>query len=328
MITKRATGTCPDLEQLASFIDGCLEGEERRRVMEHLDGCVDCWEIYVETLRSQPFEALDEDACDDPEDEDEADGANARPLAPVVEHPAARRFWRPAIAAAAVVLLAVATWRFFPALDFDSATLVEASLPAGASPTNETLTDFEWPELRNLVPRKDFLPAEERHFQLGVRQVALIAALDAGDTSAAQTSIYEINALLEASGQLVQPLENAYRRLLEQLETGAAEGLSLEAVPIGREVDRWMEEDPASRGAYRLGKGTMAGFLAARAGHREFFDRAYRRTLKKQLKAAPGLSEETLTAARLVGEQLDAGDPPLTDLAVSLETLLRVGGGG
>lgn len=45
------TQTHPSLEELAAFLDGKLEGEERARVIQHLDECPDCYETFAGTAR-------------------------------------------------------------------------------------------------------------------------------------------------------------------------------------------------------------------------------------------------------------------------------------
>ncbi len=44
--TPAAPGPCPSHEQLASFTDGRLNPAERKRVMEHLDACRSCYEVW------------------------------------------------------------------------------------------------------------------------------------------------------------------------------------------------------------------------------------------------------------------------------------------
>ena len=44
-------GGCPDLEQIAAFIDGKLEPRERDLVVEHLGGCDVCYEVFAGTVR-------------------------------------------------------------------------------------------------------------------------------------------------------------------------------------------------------------------------------------------------------------------------------------
>lgn len=50
-----ATAPCPTLEEIAAFLDGALQGEDRDRVVQHLNECPDCHELFVETA-----EILDE----------------------------------------------------------------------------------------------------------------------------------------------------------------------------------------------------------------------------------------------------------------------------
>lgn len=43
---------CPELGDLAAFIDGCLSLAERRPIIVHLNRCRLCYEVFVETLRA------------------------------------------------------------------------------------------------------------------------------------------------------------------------------------------------------------------------------------------------------------------------------------
>jgi polyhydroxyalkanoate synthesis regulator phasin len=45
------TQTHPSFEELAAFLDGKLEGEERARVIQHLDECPDCYETFAGAAR-------------------------------------------------------------------------------------------------------------------------------------------------------------------------------------------------------------------------------------------------------------------------------------
>lgn len=79
---------CPEPEVLGAFIDGRLSGEERRRVVVHLDSCADCYEVFSETVRFQGEE---------------------EPRGRVISSSrfGSRRWHWPAVAAVAMILVAV-----------------------------------------------------------------------------------------------------------------------------------------------------------------------------------------------------------------------------
>ncbi len=44
---------CPDLTELAAFLDGAGLPWKRLRTMEHLNACSLCYTVFVETVRCQ-----------------------------------------------------------------------------------------------------------------------------------------------------------------------------------------------------------------------------------------------------------------------------------
>jgi hypothetical protein len=57
-----ATETCPALADLAAFVEGRLAGEERDRMVRHLNQCPECFEVYTET--AELVDALDEEGSE------------------------------------------------------------------------------------------------------------------------------------------------------------------------------------------------------------------------------------------------------------------------
>lgn len=47
---SKSTSHHPDPEVLAAFVDGRLRGDERRAVVEHLDRCPECYEVFAPVL--------------------------------------------------------------------------------------------------------------------------------------------------------------------------------------------------------------------------------------------------------------------------------------
>src|SRR5436853_4609320 len=89
--TRPPEGSCPSAEDLACYIDGTLSPEEAARVTAHLASCESCFEVYSEVLR---FQLESEPA---PE---------TGKVVPFRNSERDRRApWRPALAAAAVVLV-------------------------------------------------------------------------------------------------------------------------------------------------------------------------------------------------------------------------------
>lgn len=95
-----STQTCPPLEEIAALLDGRLEAQDRARIIQHLDECPDCYEVFVGAARF-----LEEDAASEqPLADKTAEKGKVVPL-PLGSSTAVRR-WLP-LAAAAVLALAV-----------------------------------------------------------------------------------------------------------------------------------------------------------------------------------------------------------------------------
>jgi hypothetical protein len=50
---RRGRRYCPDLTELAAFLDGNGLPWKRRQTMEHLNGCLLCYTVFIETVRCQ-----------------------------------------------------------------------------------------------------------------------------------------------------------------------------------------------------------------------------------------------------------------------------------
>jgi len=164
--------TRPDLEDLAAFVDGRLAGELRQSVEERLARDPAYYEVFLETLRFR--------------EENEA-----------VASPAERRrvsFVRPALAAAAVVVMAVGVWWLASPSD---ATVRLALLDAERIVELEGWDSLDWTVQRGTeLPRK--LSAEQKAFRLGVRTVDFRVALAAGDLAEVEPALGQLKSLVRA----------------------------------------------------------------------------------------------------------------------------------
>ena len=61
---KTTTTTCLDLERMAAFLEGRLQGEDREQTLAHIDSCENCYELFTETDRV--VADLGEEAAQDP----------------------------------------------------------------------------------------------------------------------------------------------------------------------------------------------------------------------------------------------------------------------
>lgn len=128
----------PSTETLAAFIDGRLDAETRRKVIEHMAGCEECWTIYM-AASERPAETSEE--------------------AKVVKMPL--RFWSAAGVAAAAAI--VAGLVLTPMLHRDPLGDLRAAAPAHRT-FKGRLTGFSYhptiPAMRGNGEQKDALNPE------------------------------------------------------------------------------------------------------------------------------------------------------------------------
>jgi CHAT domain-containing protein len=117
---------CPPIESIAALVDGRLQGEEQRRVVDHLSRCRECHELFSEAVRFQEEEA-----------------ERSSPSVVTLRS----RSWIPVAAAAMVTIglasvLGLALWR---SRNGGSAGLISAANALPNRPTLGRLSgDFEW----------------------------------------------------------------------------------------------------------------------------------------------------------------------------------------
>lgn len=144
-----ATKPCPDLTEMAAFLDGRLEGEDRDRMVRHLNRCPECLELYTDTAG-----LLD--------DLEEAEPTGTTPLPPPIAEKTPpsvrviprRRPWRSpwSYAAAAVILCVVGAGIWNHLLSF----------PSPASLTYKSLTANQLGELDEVVLLTSRGPGDEK----------------------------------------------------------------------------------------------------------------------------------------------------------------------
>lgn len=249
----------PELETLAAFADGRLTGAERIRVIEHLASCDDCLEVVVETAEVQ--EELDEEAS--------SPGT-------VLRHPGVWRRWMPAVAAAAVLVLAVGgLWQFGWLLGPDlSVDTLAARLEQAPARLGDAWQEHGWPQFRG-----GEASIEERRaaFRTGVLAVDLQLALRTGER---ERALGFVRALVDALTDIdyTAPTRASYRRLvIEPLEGGEP------LAGIAREAAEQDHKNPAliDELYYELGKWAETGRMAALAGDREALrNRSFRAALQ------------------------------------------------
>ncbi len=100
------TSECPDLQDLAAWVDGNVDDATRARLVEHVATCYDCFEIVSSTLEWKESEATPSPT--------ERDGAPRE--SGVIPFSPRRRFsWAAALPLAATIAVALIGWRVYAA---------------------------------------------------------------------------------------------------------------------------------------------------------------------------------------------------------------------
>jgi hypothetical protein len=274
-----------DAEELAAFVDGRLQGERRRLMMERLADDEDAYELYEEVIRVRDEIASDESA-------DPAMPALSTPrtgaqgvgrstgTASVVQlptrrgEPGSRRSrvgWWAAAAAAALVVLS--GWLLLSPPEPGTAS-VELLAAFDRTTLGPKVTAAALDHLVPVPRGGDGLTREQRatHFQLGVRAFDLALAAAAGDRDATEAWIGEIHHLLVQG----VPVSFMHQDVYEELSRRHANGeppASLERAIADAEADLAEELDsPETTPYFAFGRWVEAMRVAAVTEDRRFLD--------------------------------------------------------
>lgn len=286
-----------DAEELAAFIDGRLEGERRRRVIERLGEDEEAYELYSAVIAVR--EALAAEAAD----------------GPVSQVPPRRRrrswklgWWRSersgfgwlpttaAVAAVAAVAVLATWWGLRPT---GSRELL-AAFDAG---TVNARVARDAPEILEAIDRG---PAEEKaaQFKLGARAFDLALALEAGDREASLTWLAESAGLLkEIPGSFGLP--ELYLDLAARLEAGKTpRSLRRDVAATEQEIET--ELDLPEQPLFAFGRWLAAVRTAAAHGDRRFLaSPAAQRPLQAFRESSP--SEAITPRLEAIGAALGTG---------------------
>lgn len=246
-----SSSTLRDLEDLAAYLDGRLQGARLAAVEQRLAQDEAFYEIFEESLRfRQENEAPSSHAS-----------ASAR-VAPIgrpgrsdgdeasVAHPRRQLGrWLPAIVAAVLVLAAVGTWR----ASQPSSRALPADFDYQTALANDQWTYREWSVNRSAdLPLH--LSTQEVAFRLGVGLEVLAAGLRAGERDEARLGAARVESYVQRLDPLAAllyaglhsglaadlPLETALRRA-EEARDHLLDGASI--VPLRRQIENgaWSE---------------------------------------------------------------------------------------
>lgn len=294
-----------DLEELAAFIDGKLEGDRRQRMLERLADDEEAYEIYDEAIRVRQ-------ELGTPKPAERLHRAWEAPRAP-------DRLGSGWLVAAALLAFAVFTgWLVIRQPQVaPSATMVARLGPAVFAPqSTASRAGAELPAFRSAEPT--LFSESAVSFRLGVRSFDLALAAAADDPELGRQWLAEIGHLL-AEVPLGSVNEERYRELAARIAEGAS------PIELHREIaaaERALEEElnlPGQPAYFSFGRWTEAIRTAAAAGDRGLLgSSAARRPVDvfSELESSPAVREALATIDRELARGDDA-DLATTESAVA-----------
>lgn len=296
------TGTgCPDLEDLAAFLDGTLAPERRESMIEHLASCESCYEIFAGAARFQADEPQEVAELEQQETPEDRAGVLDKRRA---DRPFERRWsvrarpWRRGAAAAIAALLVAGLaplvwWRVRDAGAVSpeglSAELLKspAALKAVKVPWTGRVTRGGGQEGE---PRAGDVPPDLGDFRLGVRLLDLRLALASGNQTAADETLQRLDNLFGALWLPLLEIRAGYRGIRKELDRAAPVAL----LPKAEAAEKSLLAAGVEGESVDLGSWTEACRLAGVTRQPEIFRSRAARLL---LERAQAPSTATLGAA-------------------------------
>ena len=308
-----ATETCVTPTDLAAFLEGNLTGEERDRMVRHLNRCPDCFERYTQTARL--LDAIEEDE------------ASAPPVADVVPLPRRSRRHAWLLPLAAAILTVVGGAHLWNALS--------GGLPSPGPELSQVFPAL--PETRRAAFDEEIHQIVRGHqgngpegmtfprqaFQLGARWVDLDPALRSLSTTLTERALRNLREILPGSIERRDLPEQPCSQLLAP------------RAPEPKEIDacrKVIETVFGDRPEFALGRWTEATRLAIAAGADRYLADASVQKFPERLLAVEQTSwdEGVRAALERAGKLLEDGlspgegkalDAVLQDLARFYETV-------
>ena len=309
MSLKDNISRCPDIEQLAAFIDGRLEGAAHSNVVGHLDSCERCYEIFTETVRFQQETA--------------AEVGESEPVSTAA-------WWQttPYIrwAAAAVLVVGIVTLmqmrdRFAPRRTATHGLPIAAlarHLVDTSTPPPSAFDASLWSYARSGSGYATGLSELERSFRLGARLVDLDVMLLRGSAEEAERLLPEIQELA-TSFEFSEPLAQSYSFIRTEIHAGTDPA---ELLIISNQAAE-LAEDLTNSDYFGLGKWAEAGRSAAEVGNLQLLKSEAFRSTAKSFGGLPLSGTERVTLDNL--QAALASEPQESDLqqlAAAFEALL------
>lgn len=284
--------TCPSLEDIAAFLDGKLSGEERARIIAHLNECASCYSVFADAAR---FQLDEKQEASEPEKTEQLSGT-------VVPFPKRKLLtWAASIAALLLVgLAAIPIYRQYNEMPVLVASeLIDPGVPVASESIGE------WQDRFRGIDDEGALTDSPAEFLLGAHLVDLRLRLARNEKGEADQILLQIGNQMDQL--LVKPAEEA--RFYAEARGRIAEGVPPQSLLAEADrVEASLTEFLAPATYLAFGKWTEAGRLSAQARNADFFqDRENRRFLRWLLRNAEeeGLDENVLSNLRQVQRILE-----------------------
>ncbi len=272
-------GDCPDLEDVAAFLDGTLPAGRRAAIVEHLASCDSCSEILAGALR---FEV----------DEEQRVSPQALPQRPF-ERADRRRdrwpvrsrvAWRRGAAAAVAAVLVASLGLLLVRGTGDVST---AGLSADLLKSPAAMRKVPWSDkvMRGNGPPQKEMQQDLADFRLGVRLLDLRLALAGGKKVDAETTLRHIVIVLQAMDFVPPESAKAFGRLGKELDRGKPPAALL---PEAAAEEKKLADAGVEGPFVDLGRWTEACRLGAAARQETIF---HSRAARRLLDRAPALGE-------------------------------------
>lgn len=298
-----------DLETLAAFVDGRLEGAKKQAVQARLARDPSYYEVYAETLHFLE------------EEEEHSEGAPRVDELRRERHRPRRLRWVLPAAVAAVLAAALSWWQLAPRAAPGAGRYLAALHPAKALPPALLQADLAgWHPPRGAAEPSPALGQDGIDVRLGVHHIALVLALTTGDAQQARRHAARIDTLLRASQRPI--LLDVAGRVRRAVTTGSHGAPRAAADALSRDLDTVL----GGHAGYRLGAWAQSCRVAAATGDADFFDRGMRRELRRV--GAATLVPDAADALATIEGWLARGLTPagLESLGQACQTLATRGG--
>ena len=242
---------CPELEVLAAFVEGHLDGAEQETVLEHLDRCDACREVVAESRALLSEVGLAPGGT-----------AEAISLAEVRERGSRKWIWSLA-AAFAFVSAGLGYFLSTKTPNIDS-VMAGIARDEGVTRLPADWTDPRWPVMRGAEPTFE---ARVLAFRLGVRQTDLTLAIALDDRKRIQVLAGE-SAVALASFPFAEEIAARYRDLATRAGDASAARSAFESAAnlAAREAREVVDEQVLALGAWAEAERLLASARSSARG--------------------------------------------------------------